>query len=229
MNIFHTKKRLKKRWMRWNRTIWTISACVLVAWMAWRGVGLSDQMKELMTKEPLALETLGQHRVSEEAGDPPQDWLNELEQSGRVRIVHLNKIFTCGEENLILGVMKPKEIAELAGSHPDWVGRLAPGGDVWFDERIQGLSETCQRDGYVGIDKNGNLSLFDGPPKDEKVIRTFFQLDVETMESALPSEVLKQLNNGIRIQDVEEYNSVLSTFSDFAVENSKDTMQQTGQ
>lgn len=229
MNIFHTKKRLKKRWMRWNRPIWTIGAFVLVAWMAWKGIGLSDQMKDLMAKEPLVLETWGQYLEAEENADQPQDWLDELVKSGRVRIVHLNKIFTCGEESTVLGLMKPKEIAELAKSHPDWVGRLAPGGDVWFDEKNQGLSETCRRDGYVGIDKNGNLSLFEGPPKEEKVIRTFFQLDVETMESALPSEVLKQLNNGIRIQDVEEYNSVLSTFSDFAVEPSKNTMQQTGQ
>ncbi|MNW53303.1 hypothetical protein D3C74_308610 [compost metagenome] len=60
--------------------------------------------------------------------------------------------------------------------------------------------------------------MFEGPPKNEKVIKTFFQLDVETMESALPNEVLKQLKQGIRVQDASEYNSVLSTFSDFALE-----------
>ncbi|MNN87817.1 hypothetical protein D3C81_2054220 [compost metagenome] len=80
------------------------------------------------------------------------------------------------------------------------------------------MSETCRQEGYIGIDKNGNLSLFEGPPKNEKVIKTFFQLDVETMESALPNEVLKQLKQGIRVQDASEYNSVLSTFSDFALE-----------
>lgn len=82
------------------------------------------------------------------------------------------------------------------------------------------------REGYIGIDSNGNLSLFDGPPKQEKVIRTFFQLDVETMESALPSEVLNQLQAGIRIQDVDEYNSVLSTFSDYALPESDQMLQQ---
>lgn len=58
------------------------------------------------------------------------------------------------------------------------------------------------------------------------MLKTFFQLDVETMESVLPDEVLKQLQEGIRIQDVEEYNSVLSTFSDYALEQTEKVMQQ---
>ncbi|MNI91319.1 hypothetical protein D3C73_1489620 [compost metagenome] len=92
---------------------------------------------------------------------------------------------------------------------------------MWLEEYIEGLSEGCQEDGYIGVDKNGNLSLFEGPPDEEKVIKTFFQLDVGTMESALPEEVLKQLKQGIRVQDVSEYNSVLSTFSDFALEQNQ--------
>lgn len=80
--------------------------------------------------------------------------------------------------------------------------------------------------GYMGIDKDGNLSLFEGPPEDEKVLRTFFQLDVETMESVLPEEAIKQLQQGIRVQDMDEYHSVLSTFSDFAVEVSEEVLQQ---
>ncbi|WP_114495701.1 BofC C-terminal domain-containing protein [Fontibacillus phaseoli] len=228
MNIFNIRKQLKKRWRRWKRAIWTIGACVLVALMAWLGMLLSEQMEKLMTKEPLVLETFGklEDQLAEESS---QDWLEHLRESNQLRIVHLNKIYTCGEESLVLGLMKPTEISQLSKEHPAWTGRLAPGGDVWFDEHVQGLSDVCRREGYVGIDKNGNLSLFEGPPKQEKVIRTFFQLDVETMESALPSEVLKQLNSGIRIQDVEEYNSVLSTFSDFAVEASEKTMQQNRQ
>ncbi len=229
MNIFHTKKQIRKRWRRWKRAVWTIGACALVALMAWMGMLLSEQMEKLMTDKPLALETITTLRDVQEADDSPQEWLEDLRETTQMRIVHLNKIYTCGEDNSVLGLMKPAEIAQLSKEHPTWNGRLAPGGDVWFDERIQGLSEICQRDGYVGIDNKGNLSLFDGPPKQEKVIRTFFQLDVETMESALPTEVLKQLKSGIRIQDVEEYNSVLSTFSDFALEESENTMQQNKQ
>jgi forespore regulator of the sigma-K checkpoint len=223
VNIFQIKKHLKKRWRRWRRAIWTASALALIAVMAWMGLPLSDQMEKLMAREPMAIETLGMWQ--EAAPDADNEWLSELEE-GKSRIVHLTKIYTCGEESSVLGIMTPNEIAELMKDHPTWKGRLGAGGDVWIEERIDGLSEDCKTQGYIGLDKDGNLTLFDGPPKKEKAVRTFFQIDVEMMESALPAEVIQQLRQGIRIQDVEEYNSVLSTFSDFAIEPSERVMQQ---
>ncbi|MNE54471.1 hypothetical protein D3C80_1492490 [compost metagenome] len=199
--------------------------------MAWLGVPLSEQMEKLMTTQPSVIETLGKiHELNEltigQEESPNQDilhpWLDDIRRSEQARIVHLNKKYTCGEEeSLVLGIMSPIEIDDLMKKHPDWTGRVGAGGDVWLEEYIEGLSEGCQENGFFGVDKNGNLSLFEGPPKDEKVIKTFFQLDVGTMESALPQDVLKQLKQGIRVQDVSEYNSVLSTFSDFALEQTQ--------
>lgn len=226
MRIFRIKRQLRRRWKKWRRAIWTISACGLVALMAWLGLLLSQQMEDLMAKEPIAQETLGKLMEATTSSEPSQEWLENLLKTDQARLVHLNKIYTCGEESEVLGRMKPKEIALIIKEHPDWEGHLGAGGDLWLDERINGLSDTCRRDGYIGIDENGNLTLFEGPPKKEKVLKTFFQLDVETMESVLPEDVLRQLQEGIRIQDVEEYNSVLSTFSDFALEQTEKVMQQ---
>ncbi|HEY4391447.1 MAG TPA: BofC C-terminal domain-containing protein [Paenibacillus sp.] len=228
MNIFRTKKQWKRRWKRWRRAIWTFSACALVAAMAWMGLQLSGQLEKLMTGKPLALETLGKIRsyTEEQSGQPSADWLKGLQDRKRARIVHLNKIYTCGEERSVLGIMDAEDIETLAKEHPKWTGRVDSLGEVWLEEHILGLSEECQRSGYMGIDKDGNLSLFEGPPKEEKVLRTFFQLDVETMESVLPEDVVRQLQQGIRVQDVDEYNSVLSTFSDFAVEVSQEALKQ---
>lgn len=72
---------------------------------------------------------------------------------------------------------------------------------------------------YIGIDQHGVLSLFEGPPLEDNVIRSFFQIDIEFLESSLPPEIVEQLYEGIRITNHSEYNSVLSTFSDYAVEN----------
>ncbi|WP_420491488.1 BofC C-terminal domain-containing protein, partial [Neobacillus drentensis] len=52
-----------------------------------------------------------------------------------------------------------------------------------------------------------------------------FQVDIQSMESSLPESVLKELHQGIRVSDVEEYNSVLSTFSDYAVELTEKVMK----
>lgn len=228
MDIFRIK--LKKRWKRWRRAIWTFGACGLVAFMAWFGLSLSEKMKQLITEEPVVMETLGKFyemdeltfgnsRFDEEASHA---WLEELKKTNQVRIVHLNKIYNCGiEEGSVLGIMTPSEISELLKERPDRSGRIGAGGDVWLEEHVEGVTESCLQNEYIGIDDSGSLSLFEGPPQEKKVIKTFFQLDVETMESVLPEEVLKQLNHGIRVQDTSEYNSVLSTFSDFAVEPSK--------
>ena len=71
---------------------------------------------------------------------------------------------------------------------------------------------------YMGIDKAGNLTLFDGPPEKKNPIETFFQLDIEHLETSLPYETVGQLYQGIRIRDRDEYNSVLSSLSTFIAE-----------
>ncbi|MFD3260167.1 BofC C-terminal domain-containing protein [Paenibacillus lentus] len=231
MNIFRIKKQLRRRWRKWRRAIWTIGGCGLVTLMTWLGLLLSNQMEQLMTKEPIALETLGILQeaavgTGQEAEPEAANWIKQLERSDQPRIVRLNKIYACGQESSVLGTMTPNEVIRLSHENPDWQGTIGAEGDVWFEQRINELSETCKRNGYFGIDQQGNLSLFEGPPDKEKVLKTFFQLDVETMESSLPPDVLLHLHQGIRIQDVEEYNSVLSTFSEFAALPARKVMQQ---
>ncbi|WP_433945902.1 BofC C-terminal domain-containing protein [Paenibacillus sp. SN-8-1] len=216
MNIFRIKKNFKRRWRRWRKAIWTVSACGIVALLAWLGMPLSDKLETVMTREePAVLETLANLQTAYDHVSS-KEFRQAINETNRVRTVHLNKIYTCGEESQVLGDMKGKEIADLQNKHPDWTGRVDAGGEVWFDHHIVDLSDICKRSGYIGLDHKGNLSLFEGPPKDEKVMRTFFQLDIESMESALPEDIVNQIRQGIRIQDVEEYNSVLSTFSDYA-------------
>ncbi|WP_068615816.1 BofC C-terminal domain-containing protein [Paenibacillus tuaregi] len=226
MSIFRIKRIFKRRWKRWRRAIWTVSACCLVACLAWLGMLLSDKLEQAMTREePAALATLGNlSTISMETTSP--DFERALTEMKGSRTVHLNKIYTCGEESQILGRMESAEIIDLLNKHPEWKGRVDAEGTVWLDHHIDDLSDICKRSGYIGLDRNGNLSLFEGPPKEEKVMRTFFQMDIEFMESALPEDVIRQVKQGIRIQDVEEYNSVLSTFSDYAVEASQKVMQQ---
>lgn len=69
------------------------------------------------------------------------------------------------------------------------------------------------------------MKLFKGPPVQEKVLKTFFQMDMGSLKSSLPESIWKELHEGIRVQDIEEYNSVLSTFSDYAREAAEHVMQ----
>lgn len=89
-----------------------------------------------------------------------------------------------------------------------------PLSDAWF----------LNNELYMGIDSKGNLVLYEGSTEKKKPIETFFQLDIEYLETSLPHETVGQLYEGIRIRDLEEYNSVLSSLSVFI---SQEEMTQT--
>lgn len=90
-------------------------------------------------------------------------------------------------------------------------------GEDAVDDNVNG-GLSIGENSYIGLDERGVLSLFDGPPLRDKVIRSFFQIDIEFLESSLPAEIVAQLYNGIRVTNITQYNSVLSTFSDYAVD-----------
>lgn len=149
------------------------------------------------------------------------------EQDGTLT-VKMHRLYICGEEMQPLGRMASDQIVRMLVNHPEWTAVLANDGKtVLLEQNVADLSEECRTNAYIGMDKKGNLSLFEGEPKKEKVMRTFFQLDVHYMESNLPQEKMEQLANGIKISDIDEYNSVLSTFSDFALQENENVMKPT--
>jgi forespore regulator of the sigma-K checkpoint len=148
-----------------------------------------------------------------------------LESAEAPLSVELRRVYLCGEEVQQLGKMNAKQTIRLMQRHPEWSGHLSPGGTVILEERINDLSPACKESAVFGIDHDGRLSLFDGPPERQKVLRTFYQLDVQYMESSLPKERIDALQRGIRISDVDELNSILSTYSDYALPERRKPMK----
>ncbi|MCI3923646.1 BofC C-terminal domain-containing protein [Paenibacillus sp. TRM 82003] len=139
--------------------------------------------------------------------------------------VTVHRQYVCGEEDEALGIMAPEDIVELAAAHPDWEFAATSDRTVSFTVHVDDLSSSCKENSYIGVDASGNLTLFEGPPVERRALKTFFQLNIEHLESALPDVVVKQLHQGIRINDIAEYNSVLSTFSDYAVDETEKVMK----
>lgn len=137
------------------------------------------------------------------------------QRKGDVELV-LHRSYLCGEETRKLGTHTAEEAYELILAHREWDASLASGGKITLEEAVDDLSPQCRKTAYIGMDQNGNLSLFNGPPKKDKVVRTFFQLDVRTLQTSLTQQKLEELLHGIRVSDKDEYNSVISTFSDYA-------------
>jgi len=88
--------------------------------------------------------------------------------------------------------------------------------EVYLD--ISNFCPTCKDSAYIGLDNHDYLTLYDGDPRGGNAVRRLFQLDIEFLENSLPSVNIDQLLKGIQVTDDAEYSSVLSTFSDYALD-----------
>lgn len=202
---FSLWKQLKKRLRRSKRSMWAL------------GCMLGPLLLFLISPVPAEAAASGKPEA--------QSVIRTLHDTKGNVTIKRRLIYLCGEETDSLGRMDAATALKLLSSHPDWTAVMDPDGAVVMEQRVDDLSEACKKNAYMSLDKNGTLSLFDGPPKKEKVLRTFFQLDVRYMESSLPKEQIDQLMDGIRVTDKDDYNSILSTFSDYARIRSEKVMK----
>jgi len=137
------------------------------------------------------------------------------------RNVEVYSIYICGEEKQSYGQLSSSQILDLMNQHQNWLVDEMNDEAITFYEYVEDLSDRCKQSAYIGIDTMDHLTLFEGVPSTDNAIRTFFQIDVESLKTSLPQEAIDSLYNGIRVRDMAEYYSVISTFSQFAVDESQ--------
>ncbi|MBB3109918.1 forespore regulator of the sigma-K checkpoint [Paenibacillus phyllosphaerae] len=225
---FSLWKQLKKRLRRSRRPTWSLG-CLAAFSMLYAAHTTYADVVYIPVEHSEAANSNYDEEQEQEAGQKLQtrSVIDKLASGMEPFAVVVKRIYLCGEEQQTLGRMTGHETLRLLKEHPGWTAVLEKDGTVVMQQWIDDLSDACKESATFGVDKSGNLSLFDGPPKKEKVLRTFFQLDVNFMESSLPKEQVEQLTTGIRVTDKDEYNSVLSTFSDYAVGRSERVMKST--
>lgn len=215
-------KQQKKRWIS-LAVIFLVAAASVTATAVYLHNGVTTAGEEdlavWLSAEQAALD--GDYSSAETAADSNQAVIQQIDNEGQPLDVYYQKNFVCGEELEHIGMLSPDEIKQLSEQFPMAVMSVKEQQTLYFTETINDLSQQCKENAYFGLDKDGNLSLFEGLPAEEQIIRTFFQLNVQHLKSSLPSETVNQLYEGIRIMDVEDYNSVISTFSDYAVPGGK--------
>jgi len=225
---FRIFKELKKRLKRNRRHAWSLGIgaalfllAVLVGSFGAYRVLLSEFIRPELPDDSVFVwsdNPLGGQAIAanSSADDGRGKTLNALRQwSGDVEVI-LHRSYICGEETRKLGRHSASETIALLQAHREWDAVFDAAGKVVMEEIVDDLSPLCRKTAYIGMDNDGNLSLFSGPPEKEKVLRTFFQLDIESLETNLPVDRVQQLVKGIRVTDKDEYNSVISTFSDYA-------------
>ncbi|SDE59949.1 forespore regulator of the sigma-K checkpoint [Paenibacillus sp. UNCCL117] len=220
------KLRLKRRLLYLATLALLLGSLAAWAW-ATRTPGTTDDTRTWLQQRSQAVFS----HTPAEAKQPEEEVRSLIRGMEGEREAFSRKTYVCGEETLRIGMLSAEEILAYYKEHPSLVVSLSEGGTVFFTESIDDLSPDCKEHAYFGLDAKGNLSMFEGIPGSgsENVLRTFFQLNIGHLESSLPRETVRQLYQGIRIRDLDDYNSVLSTLSDFAVEETEKTMGQTNQ
>lgn len=128
----------------------------------------------------------------------------------------LQKTYVCGTEVEEKVTKMVPSMDQIYMDYQDWELVSQQENHFVFKKFVHDLAPVCREKGYFGLTEDGILTLFEGPPKEEKVIQTFFQIDTQKMESSLPQNDLALLKEGIRIHDLAEYNSILSTYGEYA-------------
>lgn len=139
--------------------------------------------------------------------------------------VVLKREYLCGETEEEMKRETVTSADELLTRYEGWNFVSRNRSVYTFEKKINDLSPHCKENAYFGLGTNGELTLFDGLPEKGQVIQTFFQLDTGKLESSLPREELNLLRQGIRITDAAEYNSIISTYSEFSNDDQEATVR----
>lgn len=76
------------------------------------------------------------------------------------------------------------------------------------------ISPLLKTNGYFGMTEDGTLSIYNGKPEDDKIIHTFFQIDVGKLEVYQQEE----LQQGIQIISKDQFNSLMKEYREYAIQ-----------
>ncbi|WP_442595195.1 BofC C-terminal domain-containing protein [Neobacillus sp. D3-1R] len=80
-----------------------------------------------------------------------------------------------------------------------------------FKKQVDDISPLLKANGYFGITEDGTLTIFNGRPHQTNIIQSFFQINLEKLESRKQL----QLKKGIPIKTKDRYVNVLETFKPY--------------
>ncbi|WP_373886067.1 BofC C-terminal domain-containing protein [Cytobacillus gottheilii] len=85
---------------------------------------------------------------------------------------------------------------------------------VVFRQQTDDISPLLKANGYFGITEEGVLTIFNGKPQRANIIQSFFQIDIQRLES----KKCEQLKEGIPIMTKDRYINVLETFKTYSTD-----------
>ncbi|MED1783641.1 BofC C-terminal domain-containing protein [Brevibacillus fortis] len=127
----------------------------------------------------------------------------------------LARHYLCGVREEEQVSVRTNQLADIMGNYNGWEIVRAEPIKMTLMKREQDIAPACKENGHIGIAADGMLALFHGLPAEKDVVQTFYRIDTAKMEASLPKEEWENLKRGIRIRNLAEYNSVVSTYGEF--------------
>jgi forespore regulator of the sigma-K checkpoint len=143
-----------------------------------------------------------------ETGDLPADVV-----SAHTVTVKLERVYLDGEisEEIVQETIWSME--DFWAAYADWQLIDMTEDEVVFQKQVDDISPLLKTNGYFGISENGVLSIFNGKPGQAEIIQSFFQIDVEKLESNSHETLMK----GIPVKSKQKFEEVLESFKQYSV------------
>lgn len=126
--------------------------------------------------------------------------------------------YVIGSDTIETKVQEVNSLEDLSANYPEFQIYKFNEEEIILERTVEDLAPELKEGSYFSLDPDGYLTLYHDNKTETRIIETFFRIDIEKMETGLPKEPVEQLFKGIPIQDLAEYNSVLSTFSEYSLE-----------
>jgi forespore regulator of the sigma-K checkpoint len=150
-------------------------------------------------------------KVSQVANEKKQD---AYEVTGPITVtVILERIYLDGEVSEEIKEETILSMEDFWAEYASWQLVDQDEEQIVFQKNIDDISPLLKANGYFGITDKGILTIFNGKPNSEKVIQSFFQIDIDKLESHQHEE----LKQGIPIHSKDKYEEVLEVFKPFSL------------
>lgn len=127
--------------------------------------------------------------------------------------VVLERVYLDGEVSEEIRQENVHSVDSLLSMYKQWTVTYRDEEQIVFQKQIDDISPLLKTNGYFGIAGDGTLTIFNGNPNEtDEVIQSFFQLDVEKLET----HKRKELKEGIRIESKDQYFDVIETFKSYS-------------
>lgn len=136
---------------------------------------------------------------------------NSIKHPLSVKVV-LQRKYLDGEVSEEIIQEKVASIEEIVKMYSEWQLLEQKNDSVIFHREVDDISPLLKTNGYFGITGDGTFSIFNGRPGSNDVIQSFFQIDVEKLESHKHDELIE----GIRIESKDQYLEVLKIYETYS-------------